>query len=70
MILLHRRGMEPAAYIDYIQRMNRISDEFMIYDSGKLEAYLFGFSKRVKTNNPRLKVLSMLDNYKRNYEGV
>ena len=65
-----RRGMEPAAYMDYIQRMNRISDEFKIYDSGKLEAYLFGFSKRVKTNNPRLKVLSMLDNYKRNYEGV
>ena len=48
--------------------MNRISDEFKIYDSGKLEAYLFGFSKRIKTNNPRLKVMSMLDNYKHIYE--
>ena len=63
-----RSGMEPTAYMDYIQRMNRISDEFKIYDSGKLEAYLFGFSKRIKTNNPRLKVMSMLDNYKHIYE--
>jgi len=61
-----RKNQEKAAYLDYVNLMNNLSDICEIEDVGNLESFLFGYPKNNNyKNNPRLKILSLLENYKK-----
>jgi hypothetical protein len=60
-----RKNKEKATYLDYVTIMNNLSDKCEIEDVGNLESFLFGYPKNKNKNNPRLKILSLLNNFKK-----